>query len=223
MGASDDIHDHGIDDGNLPSVLPGFEHIHRFWDAKNHIYSAKITPGQYYVTSQGEMISTVLGSCVTACIRDKISRIGGMNHFMLPVLRDYRQDEWTNTPVSLGTRYGNVAMERLINAILACGGSRKNFEIKLFGGAKVLDINTNIGQMNIDFVRDFIAKEGYQVISADVGGIWPRKINYYPSSGRVRVKHFYKVHNNTLIERERAYIRKLENQQLSGEVDIFTP
>lgn len=221
MGIGDDTYENGIDDGNLPVALPGFEHIHRFWDTKNHIYSAKIMPGEYYVTNHGEMISTVLGSCVTACIRDNVRRVGGMNHFMLPVSNSYSSDEWTNTPVSLGTRYGNVAMERLINSILACGGNRENLEIKLFGGAKVLDIKTNIGQMNIDFVTEFLEKEGFKVVSSDVGGIWPRKINYYPSSGRVRVKRFYKVHNNTLIEREREYIRNLENQQLSGEVDIF--
>ena len=213
---------HGDDsDGSMPVALPGFERIHRFWDSQNNIYSVKIKPGEYYVTNHGEMISTVLGSCVSACVRDKVKHIGGMNHFMLPISDKYSANEWKDTPVSFATRYGNVAMERLINAILACGASRRNLEIKLFGGGKVLDIDTNIGQMNIDFVQSFLHKEGHAIAASDVGGIWPRKINYYPTSGRVRVKRFYKSHNNTLIKREQMYIEELRSKPVSGEVDLF--
>ena len=210
-----------FNDGRQPAALPGFERIHRFWDNKNNIYSAKIRPGEYYVTNHGEMISTVLGSCVAACIRDKVKKIGGMNHFMLPISDKYESDEWLHTPVSLATRYGNVAMERLINAILACGGNKRNMEVKLFGGGKVLDVDTDIGKMNIEFVRGFLNKEGYEISSSDVGGSWPRKVNYYPTSGRVRVKRFYKVHNKTLVEREQKYIRELQHMPVGGEIDLF--
>ena len=210
-----------LDYGKMPVALPGFEDINRYWDIKNDIYAAKIKPGEYYVSNHGEMISTVLGSCVSACIRDKILGIGGMNHFMLPAADQYSSGAWANTPVDSATRYGNVAMERLINAILASGGSRNNFEIKLFGGAKVLDIALDIGGKNIRFVMDYLKQERYEVQVYDVGGIYPRKVNYYTSSGRVRVKKLYKLHNNTLTEREKRYIHELEIMPVRGEVDIF--
>lgn len=209
------------DFARMPDALPGFEEINRYWDMKNDIYAAKIKPGEYYVSNHGEMVSTVLGSCVSACIRDKMLGIGGMNHFMLPTSGQYSSSSWTDTPVNSATRYGNVAMERLINAILALGGSKSNLEIKLFGGAKVLDIALDIGGKNIDFVMEYLKKEKFDVQVYDVGGIYPRKINYYTSSGRVRVKKLYKLHNETLREREKQYLRELETMPVRGEVDIF--
>jgi chemotaxis protein CheD len=140
---------------------------------------------------------------------------------MLPTNGRYSSSAWADTPVSSATRYGNVAMERLINVILASGGSRENFEIKIFGGAKVLDINSDVGNENIKFVMAFIKKEGHKVQVHDVGGVCPRKVNYYPSSGRVRVKKLYNLHNNTLEEREKRYFRELQDMPVRGEVDIF--
>jgi chemotaxis protein CheD len=211
----------GLDYGTMPVALPGFEGINRYWDTQNNIYAAKIKPGEYYVSTHGELISTVLGSCVSACIRDKELGIGGMNHFMLPTDDQYSSSTWDDTPVSSATRYGNVAMERLINVILASGGSRENLEIKIFGGAKVLDIDSDVGNQNINFVMAYLKKEGHKVQTNDVGGVCPRKVNYYPSSGRVRVKKLYNLHNNTLAEREKIYVRELQDMQVSGEVDIF--
>jgi len=212
----------GLDYATMPDALPGFEGIERYWDSRNDIYAAKIKPGEYYVSNHGEMISTVLGSCVSACIRDRLLGIGGMNHFMLPLSDRYKHTSWDNTPVDSAARYGNVAMERLINAILAAGGARKNFEIKLFGGAKVLDIESDIGNQNIKFVMDYLQKEDCAIKIHDVGGKCPRKINYYPSSGRVRVKKFYKLHNDTLAIREKRYIKELEKTSVEGDVDIFS-
>ena len=211
----------GLDYGTMPVALPGFEGVNRYWDTQNNIYAAKIKPGEYYVSTHGELVSTVLGSCVSACIRDIKLGIGGMNHFMLPTDDRYSSGAWTDTPVSSATRYGNVAMERLINVILASGGSRENFEIKIFGGAKVLDIDSDVGNQNINFVMDYLKKEGQKVQTNDVGGVCPRKVNYYPSSGRVRVKKLYNLHNNTLAVREKQYVRELQDTPVRGEVDIF--
>lgn len=74
----------------LPRVLPGFEHINRYWDSVHQAAAAKLLPGEYYVTVEDEIIVTVLGSCVSACIRDPIRGIGGMNHFMLPISQQGR-------------------------------------------------------------------------------------------------------------------------------------
>ncbi len=138
----------------LPVALEGFEDIKRYWDRKEAVVAAKILPGEYYVTVNGEMITTVLGSCVSACIRDPAFGIGGMNHFMLPMSNDDCAGCWNGTMVNAGTRYGNFAMEHLINDILKQGARRDHLEIKVFGGGKVLTSMTDVGRRNIEFVMD---------------------------------------------------------------------
>ena len=213
--------DTGRDYADMPDALRGFEHINRYWDQRHDIFAAKIKPGEYYVSLHGEMIATVLGSCISACIRDPISGIGGMNHFMLPDNQGHSSGAWENTAVSTEARYGNVAMERLINVIIANGGNRKNLEVKVFGGGKVLDLKTDIGGNNINFVKDYLAKENFTIATEDVGGVYPRKVQYYPLSGRVRVKKLYRMHNETLIRREAEYNDAIKRQKLKGKVDIF--
>ncbi|MDT8453102.1 MAG: chemoreceptor glutamine deamidase CheD [Gammaproteobacteria bacterium] len=207
---------------SAPPLLAGFEHINRYWDKQHNIFAAKILPGEFYVSMHGELITTVLGSCVSACIRDKVTGIGGMNHFMLPDNRERsRSSAWENTPVSAETRYGNVAMERLINVILASGGKRKNLEIKLFGGGRVLNINTDIGGKNVDFVKHYLQKEGLRIESEDTRGFWPRKVQYFPLTGRVRIKRLNSVHNDTLTRRELEYLKTLKEKKIEGKVDLF--
>ena len=104
--------------------LPGFENINRYWDRRTDIVAAKILPGEYYVTTDDEMITTVLGSCISACILDKVLGIGGMNHFMLPETTEERLLDGVESVVEIATRYGNFAMEHLINTILVNGGKR---------------------------------------------------------------------------------------------------
>jgi chemotaxis protein CheD len=206
---------------SLPTTLTGFETINRYWDEKNDIYAAKILPGEFYVSMTGELITTVLGSCISACIRDRKTGVGGMNHFMLPTDSNHHSSSWKDTPVNLETRYGNIAMERLINVILAGGGKKANLEIKLFGGGKVLQIDTNIGGKNIEFVRKYILTEGLRVAAEDVGGIYPRKLQYYPKTGRVRVKKLKNLHNETLKQREQKYIQSLSTSPVEGKIDLF--
>jgi len=209
-------------DGSVaPDILPGFEHINRYWDVRNDIYAAKILPGEFYVSMHGELITTVLGSCVSACVRDPATGIGGMNHFMLPDNQSRSSKNWDDTPVNAQTRYGNIAMERLINVVLASGCKREKIEIKLFGGGRVLNINTDIGGKNIDFVRGYLNTEGLSVISEDVGGSCPRKVQYYPLTGRVRVKKLTSMHNATLSERERRYRESLKKDHVAGKIDLF--
>ena len=206
---------------NYPSSLTGFEHINRYWDNCHDIYAAKILPGEFYVSVSGELITTVLGSCVSACIRDAKTGIGGMNHFMLPDNASRTISPWQNTPVSSETRYGNIAMERLINILLAGGAKRHNLEIKLFGGGKVINLSTDIGMRNVEFVRRYLNKEGFSVESEDVGGICPRKIQYFPLTGRVRVKKLNSMHNDTLNEREKHYYDKLISTKVAGKIELF--
>jgi chemotaxis protein CheD len=205
----------------LPATLTGFEAINRYWDEKHDIFAAKILPGEFYVSVSGELIITVLGSCVFACIRDRKTGIGGMNHFMLPTDIKRNPNSWNDTPVNMQTRYGNIAMERLINVILASGGKRSNLEIKLFGGGKVLQIDTDIGGKNIDFVKQYLITEGLKIAAEDVGGIYPRKVLYFPKTGRVRVKKLISLHNETLKKREQSYIKTLGTSPIEGKIDLF--
>ncbi len=209
------------DAGQQPESLPGFEHINRYWDARHDIYAAKILPGEFYVSMHGELIATVLGSCVSACVRDPATGIGGMNHFMLPDSQNSNSKYWENTPVNAQTRYGNIAMERLINVVLASGCKRENLEIKLFGGGKVLNLSADIGGKNVDFVKRYLTKEGFSVTSEDVGGLCPRKVQYFPLTGRVRVKKLTSMHNTTLSKREITYQEVLKKDEVAGKIDLF--
>ena len=205
----------------LQEALPGFEKINRYWDDKHNIYAAKIIQGEYYVTVHGEMITTVLGSCVSACIRDKKIGVGGMNHFMLPLDSKYKHSSWKDNPVDIAARYGNVAMERLINEILSHGGRRESLEVKVFGGGRLLNITMDVGKDNIDFVRQYLHTEKIRINSEDLGGEYPRKIMYYPASGRAMVKKLMRVHNDSILQRERQYIETLKVAPIEGEIEIF--
>lgn len=204
----------------MPRALRGFVHINRYWDKVHGIYAAKILPGEYYVTISDEAIVTVLGSCVSACIRDRVFGIGGMNHFMLP------SGERNNISLqgnSAATRYGNHAMEQMINDILKNGGRRENLEIKIFGGGRVLRNmqSLDIGHRNINFVREYIQTESLRLVAEDVGDIFPRKVMFFPTSGKVKVKKLRSMHNNTIIERESSYLSRIVEKPVSGDIELF--
>lgn len=209
----------GLAGGHPPRSLRGFSNINRYWDKCHEVYAAKILPGEYYVTMHGEMIVTVLGSCISACIRDRVFGIGGMNHFMLPVGEEGGSS--SNTWNSAATRYGNFAMEALINDILKNGGRRENLELKVFGGGMILESMTDIGKKNASFVRDFIKTEGLSLLAEDLGDVYPRKVHYFPQSGKVLMKKLRSLHNNTIVDRETSYLDSLESKPVEGEIDLF--
>lgn len=205
----------------FPLPLPGFDQVKRFWDHKNQSVAAKILPGEYYVTSQHEIIATVLGSCVSACVRDSKQGIGAMNHFLLPL---HKGEKWSEklSANNQATRYGNFAMEHMINDVLKFGGRKENLEFKVFGGSKVIKNLGDIGISNVNFVLNYLQVEGYKVAAQDVGGINPRKILYFPQSGRVRVKKIRDLHNDTIIQRETEFMQNLEKPEaITGEIEMF--
>lgn len=206
----------------LPLPLPGFEHINRYWDKHLKVPAAKILPGQFYVSNKGEMIVTVLGSCISACIRDPQRKIGGMNHFMLPTTgAGGSSDAWQKDVTSLPSRYGEWAMEFLINEILKQGGNKKNLEVKIFGGGKILQNMTDIGERNIRFAKEFLANEGLKIDSQDVGDLCPRKVLYFSDSGKVKLKRLRSIHNDTIQAREKAYIQEINEEPAAGDIELF--
>jgi len=201
-----------------PDCLPDFDHINRYWDRNHGVWAAKILPGEYYVSQNNkEVIATTLGSCVSACIRDKVFGIGGMNHFMLPLKNQHGSEDWMDS----ATRYGSYAMEHLINDILKAGGNRKNLEVKLTGGGKIVANMSDVGLRNIEFALEYLKTEKLNVLSQDLGDVFPRKVLYFPESGRLLVKRLRSLHNETLLEREKSYQHELEVQPDSGGVELF--
>lgn len=151
--------------------------------------------GDAYVTDNPlEILTTILGSCIAACIRDPATGIGGMNHFLLP---EGEGDDRN------ARRFGVNAMEILINEILKRGGSRNRLEAKLFGGANVIKAMSDVGSRNAEFAMQFLSDEGISVTGGDIGGTMPRRIQFWPVSGRAR-QLAVRVDTQALIDQERA-------------------
>ncbi len=189
-----------------------------YYDRHFNLDAAKILPGEYYATTRDMLVVTVLGSCVSVCLRDKTNGIGGMNHFMLP-----HSDNDPQNPVSISARYGTYAMEMLINHLIKLGAKRNNFEAKVFGGGNVLRgfTVTNVGARNADFVLDYLHTEKIKIVAEDLLDIYPRKVYYFPKTGRALIKKLRGVHNNTIVEREKDYESRLDYGKMEGDVELF--
>lgn len=160
-----------------PPQLAQFRHIRRSWDVHRKMHVANIHPGELYITEKHELISTLLGSCIAVCMRDKFKGIGGMNHFRLPT----RKGRVSN---GMDTNYGIYAMEMLINEIMKHGGKKHHLECAVFGGGNVIqNMTSDIGGKNIDFVMSFLKKESIPVIHRDVGHTNAQKVYYHPMTG----------------------------------------
>lgn len=203
----------------LKPCLPQFVHIKRYHDPLNKCVAAKLLPGEYYVTVHDEMVTTVLGSCISACIYDPGKGIGGMNHFMLPESGEAQRAK--SAGADLATRYGFFAMEGLINDVLKLGCRKQDLRAKLFGGGQIIKGMTNIGLQNIRFAKDYLRTESIPVESSDVGLIYPRKVNFFPRTGRVMVKRLTSLHNDTIVSREQSYRETLSATDVSGDVELF--
>ncbi|BBP01227.1 chemoreceptor glutamine deamidase CheD [Sulfuriferula nivalis] len=178
-----------------------------YYDASFHCDAAKLLPGEYYYTQKDMLIVTVLGSCVSACIRDKIRAIGGMNHFMLP---DAGMP--MNNSASPSMRYGVHAMDILIEKLLQAGAKRENLEAKVFGGGNVLQGfgTMNVGERNAEFVLNYLDAAKIPVASQDLNGAHPRKVYFFPRTGKVLVRKIKELRNATLVERESEYAKRLK-------------
>ena len=195
------------------------EHLagNRYFDRQFEVEAVKVLPGEYYVTATDVVLVTVLGSCVSACVRDREKRIGGMNHFMLA--------ESTDTgALSASARYGTYAMEILINHLMKMGARKSALEAKVFGGGRVMASLTSstVGERNASFVTEFLETEGITVAAQDLLDVYPRKVYYFPSTGRVLVKKLVRMHNDTVMRREKEYAERLSEAPVAGDIELFT-
>ena len=190
----------------------------RYFDPRFGATIITVAPGEHQITAaKDEIVATVLGSCVSVCMRDPVTGIGGLNHFLLP-----KNNGGSDT--SAGERYGDTAMEVLINGLLKRGARRQSLEAKVFGGARVLSGATMlaIGDNNVAFVTDFLKREGIPIVSKDVGGTRSRRIHYQPSTGRAWVQQVQASARDSGQEQEIAYLNRLKSQPVAGEVEIFS-
>ncbi len=191
----------------------------RYYDSHFEIEAVKVLPGEYYVTTSNLMVVTVLGSCVSACIRDREKGIGGLNHFMLA-----DNGSAPDTVNNASARYGTFAMEVLINHMLKLGCRRSNLEAKVFGGGRVMASlsSSQVGEHNARFVLDYLKTEGIPLLAKDLLDIYPRKVYFFPQTGRVLIKKLVRQHNDTLMRREREYANRLSEVPVSGEIELFS-
>ena len=186
-----------------------------FYSDHHFQYDAvKVLPGEYFVANEDIMVMTVLGSCISACIWDGRVRAGGMNHFMLP----------DGGSADGGGRYGSYAMELLINQMLKLGARRETMQAKVFGGAQVMAGFTtmNVGERNTRFVLDYLATERIPVVSQDVLDIHPRKVCFFPVTGKALVKRLAHSHPETLaVEERKGNAATVARSTSGGSVDLF--
>ena len=178
---------------------------HFYFDTTFQRRAVKILPGEFHVTTDDTLLVTVLGSCVAACIRDRVRGIGGMNHFMLPARKEAGV-------LSTSMRYGTYAMEVLINQLYRAGARREHLEIKVFGGASVLPgmSTIDVGERNSRFVLDYLRDEGLPVAAHDLGDVHPRKVYFAPASGEIMVRRLRPSVLREDLAREASYARRLD-------------
>lgn len=154
--------------------------------------------GDCHVSRDDVTFSTVLGSCVSACIRDRVANVGGMNHFLLAEQSGSAKDRY-----GASARYGAFAMEQLINKVLTSGtGNKANLDIKVFGGGNINSALNDVGAKNIEFVHEFLSAEGYRIAGEDMGGTYARRVLFKPQSGRVFVKRLDSMASGQIVRDE---------------------
>jgi chemotaxis protein CheD len=198
-------------DRTKPPGFATFRYAERGFDAE----AVKVLPGEFYVDQEEIPVVTLLGSCVAACLRDPVAKVGGMNHFLLP-------DGLDSDLAGSGGRYGVNAMEMLINELVKRGAVRSRLEAKIFGGGHVMKNFTsmNVGERNAKFIRNFLKLEGIKILSEDLMDKFPRKVCFFPKSGRALVKRL-PVADDNLVNQEKQYQTQLVAKPVAGDIELF--
>ena len=183
----------------------------RFYHQQKKVHMVKVMPGGVYTSRDPEVICTGLGSCIAACMWDPQAYIGGMNHFLLPFDSNAEIEHWHPTEiVSTASRYGNNAMEMLINQLLAGGAVRERIRLKLFGGAQLMGRSALIGDKNIEFALNYAREEKFEIEAQDLGGMIPRKVMFDPLSGQAWVKRIRLSEVDKVKRNEAKYAKELD-------------
>ena len=187
----------------------------RFWDERLGAWSVSVLAGEVYVTDTDEYITTVLGSCVSTCVRDRVTGAGGMNHLALPDGGGRARDV---------TSDNQRCLDRLVGGVLGYGGRMADLEIKVFGGGKINGALDDIGLKNIEFVREFLANEGYEMAKEDLGGTYARRVMFKPYSGRAFIKRLDNTANASIAKEELAVAasrRSIITKPVVDDIELF--
>lgn len=173
--------------------------------------------GDCHVSEKPDVtFSTVLGSCISACIFDGAAKVGGMNHFLLAEQSGVSREKY-----GASARYGAFAMEQLINSVLTKGsGLKSNLIIKVFGGGKISASLRDVGAMNAAFVREFLQNEGYAIAGQDLGGTYARKVMFMPATGKVFIKRLDSMAGEQIAREEMSYATRPEPAPVD-DIELF--
>lgn len=186
-----------------------------YYDPEFKAYVVPVVLGHHRISSRADdMLVTTLGSCIAACLHDPVTRVGGMNHFLLPGAP-------SEGGIGLATRYGGVAMERLINDLLTRGAHKERLEVKLFGGARVIESSMDIGVSNAAFVLDFVQREGLRLTGSDLGGSTGRRVHFFPTTGKAMRRLVRPETERETVSQELDYLRALKQAPLEGDVEVW--
>ena len=197
-------------------IVPDEDGKRRF-DGYRQRRIVRVGQGNIHISADPDIIlDTVLGSCIAACIRDPVLKIGGMNHFLLPrscLVGNSRFDP-------LASRYGIHAMELLINGIMSKGGQRNRLEVKLFGGGNVVRGISGIGHENADFIERFMRDENLSISSMHLRGTWARRIEYSPVTGRARMMLITGNYTQKIHREEMRHVACVAETS-GGDIELF--
>ena len=185
-----------------------------YFDPKIGAPTQTVLPGDHLVIDEpGVAVTTLLGSCVAACLRDKELGLGGLNHFLLPGTARGQQS----------MRYGVHAMEVLINDILKRGGRKSRLQAKVFGGGNVIAVSAGdtVGERNARFVREFLKSEGIRIEAEDLGGDHARRVYFFPETGRASVLKLMGRETAELRTSEQRLQSRFDNKPKAGGVELF--
>ncbi len=191
-----------------------------------HTYRTIIDPGEFHVCNKQEVISTLLGSCVAACLYDPVNKIIGMNHFLLAYRHHAHNMPLIETEEG---RYGMYAMELLINEMMKKGASKFNLKAKCFGGGNVLQLREDkinketVGDVNIEFIKAFLKQENIPIVGACLGGEYGRNIHFVGNDFSVYVKKIATNQVKQLEQEERQFWKKSvsEHESKQSQADFW--
>ena len=190
-----------------------------YYDQILNTHLVSVTAGAYHWTRCSEIaFSTTLGSCLSVCAYDKHAGIGGMNHFLLPQAPENEDKKFSES-----FRYGSAAIETLLNSLYAKGAAKNGLSIKIFGGAKVLKgVSQDIGQKNIEFARRFFQRENMRIEGEDTGGMYGRRIVFFPQDGKVLLRKLGEREDvQRIADHELEVLQKLSTTKVDDDVELF--
>lgn len=157
----------------------------------DNLGSHYLYPAALFASKEPYLVNTILGSCVAVCLYDPILKTGGVNHFMLPL--------WNGQGLA-SPKFGNIAIDKLLEKMLSMGSQKSHLKAKVFGGGEVIETKSNqfhIGERNIKIAMEMLQELRIPIVSSSTGGKNGRKIQFLTHTGEVRQKYIVRQENQT--------------------------